>query len=101
MTAIINEKIDPPTERKFNLELDYAPQPNCYLQIQEGEGPPSQAASFGTGIFSIEKDESWKGDAKPADSCSCEAYCAAFASAQCKRTTPAQQRRGLGEFAWS
>ncbi|KAL8923009.1 MAG: hypothetical protein Q9208_004821 [Pyrenodesmia sp. 3 TL-2023] len=46
-------KIPDPSVNNFKIMLDYAPQPNCLLQIQDGPGPVAERPSFGTGVFAI------------------------------------------------
>ncbi|KAL8924247.1 MAG: hypothetical protein Q9172_002787, partial [Xanthocarpia lactea] len=46
-------KISDPSVNNFKIKLDYAPQPNCLLQIQDGPGPVAERPSFGTGVFAI------------------------------------------------
>ncbi|CAL8584859.1 hypothetical protein XPA_010442 [Xanthoria parietina] len=46
-------RISDPSVNNFKIQLDYAPQPNCLLQIQDGPGPVAERPSFGTGVFAI------------------------------------------------
>ena len=97
--AIINEKIEPNTATEHDTQLDYAPQPNCYLEMQDGDGPSADASAFRTAIFSITKDDSWKGNVQQVDDgCNCKAQCLAYAeaSAQCQPASNRLVRRWMG-----
>ncbi|KAI4222726.1 MAG: hypothetical protein L6R36_005930 [Xanthoria steineri] len=52
-SAIQQYRISDPSVNNFKIQLDYAPQPNCLLQIQDGPGPVAERPSFGTGVFAI------------------------------------------------
>ena len=60
--AIIKEAIFPAWRRQYVITLNYAPQPNCYLHMQDGNGTAASAPSFGTGIFAITADANWAGN---------------------------------------